>query len=568
MPNDSGDDGPEHLPGLEPDDPEHLPGLEPEEAEPETEPEPESEASPDSGTPDVPRYGPDGLSLDELNEWFANDYVAGQEASRAGRVYEGAPRTVQDWFRLSLLSPIAKSRFRDEILWQRHRSTTPDDREPGDPSDGGWDSPPLEQVYVTLPDGSEVAVEFDREAAAQRVVDGDGNAGEWQPIEVVPDDLMPPPTEDAPAPEPTSQVGAGFGGFKTIVIGGVATAAAGVIAFLALSGGGGGASGPWSVTDPQNDFVPAFADKDAITTPNSAGDVTRLDVAIANGNTTVTVNFAGPAEELMTEGGQELAAALQFIPIGDERWIDILFNEDGSVKISDPPSGSRITATWTAANVLVFEILGVTPASGATVRFATIQRSGFAHSTDEVSLAAGDADSVVATAFVTDDSGGSGGVPDAPVIVSPCSVLDVETVSGAFGPAVRTDGGGDGRRVARCTYEIASEGITLQLLVQRNSAPRNGIFRSFRSVNEDDPETTVEIRSIDWSDEGEVRVNEFGTSRSKAALLAYVHTSDPVGREIYVWITATGPPGDGIALGAVIETFAEILRDAVLEAQP
>ena len=568
MPNDHGDDAPEHLPGIEPDDPEFLPGLEPDEAEPEAEPAPESGASADGGPPDAPRYGPDQLTHHELNEWFANDYFAGMEATRSGRTREGGASDPHDLFQFSVLSAAAKSRFRDEILWQRHRSTTPDDPKPGDPSEGGWDDSPLEQVYVTLPDGSEVAVEFDRTAGVQRIVNADGSAGEWQPIEVVPDDLIAGPTKVAPSTEPNNGAGAGFGGVKTIVIGGAAAAVAGVIAFLALSGGGGGDSGPWSVTDPQNDFVPAFADKDAIANPSAAGDVTGLDVAVADGNTTVTVNFAGPAEGLMTEGGEELAAALQFIPLGDERWIDILFNEDGSVKISDPPSGSRITATWSAANVLVFEILGLTPSSGATVRFATIQRQGFAHSTDEVSLSTGGGDSVVATAFVTDDSGGSGGVPDAPVIVNPCSVLDEELVSETFGPAVRTGGSGDGRRIARCTYEVASEGITLSLLVQRNSAPRNGIFRSFRSVNEDDDEATVAIQSIDWSVEGELRVSEFGTARSKAALLAYVHTSDPVGREIYVWLTATGPAGDGVALGAVIETFAEFLRDAIIEAQP
>jgi hypothetical protein len=430
-----------------------------------------------------------------------------------------------------------------------------------------WRDPSVESE-VTLPDGSKVTVEFDtppgnpdQPPTRQRTIDGDGNVGEWQPIEVVPDDLLPPPTGEAPSTEPTSEAGAGFGGIKMIVIGGAAAAIAGVIAFLALSGGGGGDSGPWSVTDPQGDFAPTFADKEGIANPSAAGDVTRLDVAVADGNTTVTVTFDGPAEGLMTEGGEELAAALQFIPVGDERWIDILFNEDGTVKISDAPSGSRITATWTASNVLVFEILGLTPASGATVRFATIQRDGFAHSTDEVSLATGGAGAVVATAFVTDDSGGSGGVPDAPEIVRACDVIDVELVSAALGPAVLLHASGD-VKTSRCSYEMAS-GMRLDLSVQRRSNPRSDAFRPFRRSNGG----VVEIRSLDWSDEGEVRASEFEESAG-ASLLAFVHTSDPVGREIYVRISTGGAPGQSAALAATIEEFAKLLRDAILEAQP
>jgi hypothetical protein len=189
--------------------------------------------------------------------------------------------------------------------------------------------------------------------------------------------------------------------------------------------------------------------------------------------------------------------------------------------------------------------------------------------TNEGDGAGGSADSPVATASGADSGGdgGSGGTPEAPVIVRPCDVLDVELVSEALGPSVVTDRGGDGRRDSDCEYE-SDGGVTLSLLVKRNSAPRSGVFRSFESVNDAGVGRVVTTRTLDWVDEGEVRVTEVGTSRSKAALLAYVLTTDPLGRDIYVWITATGPPGDGIALGATIETMAELLRDAVLEAQP
>jgi hypothetical protein len=465
---------------------------------------------------------------------------------------------VRGIFVKSLVDPNSQSLETDE---PGGSTEAPDGDAPSDPSASSWPQS-LPSVPVTRPDGSVVHVEFDQAAGRQRTIDSQGNVGQWQDIEPVPDD----PPDDTPTSGPDTKVSSNtIGGFpRRLVLGGgggiLAVATLGLV-FVLSGGGGGGAAGRWSVTDPQNDFMPAFSDKEAIANPSAVGDVTGLDVAVADGNTTVTVTFAGSAEGLMTEGGEELAAALQFIPVGDERWIDILFDEDGSVKISDPPSGSRITATWSASNVLVFEILGVTPASGATVRFATIQRQGFSHSTDEVSLATGGEDAVVATAFVTDDSGGSGGVPDAPVIVRACDVIDVEVVSAAFGSAELIRASGD-LKTSRCNYETATE-IRLDLLVQRRSNPRSDAFRAFRGGYED----AGEIRSIDWGVEGELRVMEDEES-SAAGLLVYVHSSDPVGREIYVRIDANDGPGQGTVLAAAIETFAKLLRAAILEAQP
>ena len=120
----------------------------------------------------------------------------------------------------------------------------------------------------------------------------------------------------------------------------------------------------------------------------------------------------------------------------------------------------------------------------------------------EVSLATGAAGAAVATAFVTDDSGGSGGVPDAPEIVRACDVIDIELVSAALGPAVLLRASGD-VKTSRCIYEMAS-GRRLELSVQRRSNQRSDAFRPFRRSNEG----VVEIRSLDWSGEGEMRASE------------------------------------------------------------
>ena len=184
--------------------------------------------------------------------------------------------------------------------------------------------------------------------------------------------MYPEFADPPPANTPTSVSSSGnwFGMPRMLVLGGggiFAMAMVGIV--LVFGGGGGNGDGTYVATDPLNDFAPTWADKEPIDNPSSAGDVTNLKVVVAGGNTTVTLTFAGAAQDLLVEGGEELSAALQFLPVGEERFIDMLLSEDGSVKISDPPSGARITATWTASNVLVFEITGVTPTKGATVRF-------------------------------------------------------------------------------------------------------------------------------------------------------------------------------------------------------
>jgi hypothetical protein len=335
-----------------------------------------------------------------------------------------------------------------------------------------------------------------------------------------------------------------------------------------FSGGGGGESGPWSVTDPQNDFVPTFADKDGITSPDGAGDVTGLDVAVADGNTTVTVTFAGAAEGLMTEGGQELAAGLQFIPVGDERVIDMLFREDGSVKISDPPSGSGITATWSSPNVLVFEITGVTPASGATVRFHTLQRAGFAHSTDEVSLATGGPDAVVAPVFVRDDSGGDDNAsPPRAVLVDPCDVIDGALAASLVGSGTERVQSGSRDRL-RCVFRAAADGgVELRMEVIRNNASASSLAQWRRDFPD-----VLEVRAVPWSGKGELRIGDAIQDLPRSLLWASVFERPEYDSDVFIIVQAFvfEPPSSisAAALTAGVETIAEMLNDALIGAQP
>jgi hypothetical protein len=334
-----------------------------------------------------------------------------------------------------------------------------------------------------------------------------------------------------------------------------------LVALVTQLGGGGSPSGPWSATDPRDDFVPSFPGGQSIENPSSAGDVTEMLVEVADGNTTVTVTFAGNAQGLMTEGGEELAAALQFIPVGDERFIDMLFNEDGSVKISDPPSGSRISYSWPSSNTLVFEITGLTPAKGATVRFATIQRLGFGHSTDEVLVSTGDEGSTL----VTPEPVNAPPTRTARArVIQPCDVIDPATAASLAGTTTEPSRSGNDRRMS-CDYPGppgASEGTGIRLImgVTRNTA--SGILRTYRSNNDG----AIETRPVAWSNEGEMWIHVNGTAFSKVELLAFVDVPGP--GPVYVTITMFGPAASAASMASSAETISALLNEAVLEAQP
>ena len=342
----------------------------------------------------------------------------------------------------------------------------------------------------------------------------------------------------------------------------ILAAAGGAVALLVailLFGGSSGPSGPWSATDPRNDFEPTFAGVEAIEHPSSAGDVTAMLVEVADGNTTVTVTFAGDAQGLHAEGGEELAAALQFIPVGGERFIDMLFKEYGETKISDPPAGASIRSTWTAPNTLVFEITGLTPAKGATVRFATIQRLRSGHSTDEVLVSTGDEGSSLVTSEPVNAP--STRAP-APLVIQPCDVIDSALAASLAGITTEPIQSGDDRR-QNCTYPFppgdGATGNSLVMEVVRNSA--GGVLEAYRNNNDGANET----RSIVWSDEGEMWIRA-GDDGSRVAMLAYVDI--PGSRRVYVTVTIHGTAASASSMASAAETISALLNEAVLEAQP
>ncbi len=182
-----------------------------------------------------------------------------------------------------------------------------------------------------------------------------------------------------------------------------------------------------------------------------------------------------------------------------------------------------------------------------------------------------------------DTSGATDGSPgDAPtssttsrsVVIQPCEVIDQALAASLIGTASPPELRGDDRSKS-CSYDVpASAGDdSLSMFVTRNTAPMSGVFKGWRSVNgvtAGNRDVPIEIRTVPWTEDpegGELRIRVFGTSRATVSLLAFVITSSTQGR-VYVIVNATGAHTAGAAMATSVETIAEMLRDAVLAAQP
>ncbi len=220
-----------------------------------------------------------------------------------------------------------------------------------------------------------------------------------------PSEPAPGEAVESPQKEPVEVSSSAIFGFpRRIVIGGgggiLAMAMVGVVVVF----GGGGDDGPTSgggetggggssverfaVADGTGDLVRTWDDFDPIESPNAAADVTEMQVEVdAGGNRTrITLSFAGDARSLTGIAGEELEADILIRPPDDGQIHNILLREDGSSKLSDPPSGMGVTSGWTDGGTLVFDVTGYAAPNGATVSLRTIQEYRGTFSSDELEL--------------------------------------------------------------------------------------------------------------------------------------------------------------------------------------
>lgn len=143
-------------------------------------------------------------------------------------------------------------------------------------------------------------------------------------------------------------------------------------------------SGSWSAIDTEDDFEATWDDFDAIEDPNTAGDITGMDVGVEDDTTTVSIQFRGAAQSINGTPGESLDADV-LITLPDGRIVNVIWGAD-RCKISEPPQGWSVECVWVTTGELQFRIKGFEAEPGTKFSFGTIQGFGGAFSSDTVEL--------------------------------------------------------------------------------------------------------------------------------------------------------------------------------------
>jgi len=139
------------------------------------------------------------------------------------------------------------------------------------------------------------------------------------------------------------------------------------------------ASGEWEVFDSDDDWlqfsgfdeiVPDRTDGEYIAGDGmDAADLTRMGVSSSSEGTSVTLGFAGDAQDVQANRG-ELTGNFVIVLSDGERW-EVIFQDDGSVKIVSAKPGMSVTFEWLTPQQMLFRLTGITVDPGSTLE-ATI----------------------------------------------------------------------------------------------------------------------------------------------------------------------------------------------------
>ena len=156
----------------------------------------------------------------------------------------------------------------------------------------------------------------------------------------------------------------------------------------------------------------------------------------------------------------------------------------------------------------------------------------------------------------------SEGIPDAPVVLNPCDLLDDAFVQGASGTpwaGVGSEVSGGNRQI--CEYypppadESGQESVYIQMEATLNSNS-DDFFIDFQ-----DRYPTL-LKSLEWGRGGNAEVRQ---SEGFVTLWGHVIADDPLGRDLFVWIAIGNI--DAAAGTAAAEEIGTTLRDELLANQ-
>lgn len=161
----------------------------------------------------------------------------------------------------------------------------------------------------------------------------------------------------------------------------------------------------------------------------------------------------------------------------------------------------------------------------------------------------------------------SGSVPVA-VLVHPCDVIDQALAASLTSTgSVRFHETGTRTRQACGFRPDADGGVELTMEVWLNNASGSSLS-NWQSQHDD----ALEIQDVAWSSEGELRLGTTTRDFPRTKLWARVLTRPEVRSDVFIIVSATvfKPPSSvsQASLTAGVETIAEMLNDAILEAQP
>ena len=119
-----------------------------------------------------------------------------------------------------------------------------------------------------------------------------------------------------------------------------------------------------------------------------------------------------------------------------------------------------------------------------------------------------------------------------------------------------------------CGFRPAADGgVELTMEVWINNASTSS-FSEWKRGRED----ALKVQSVPWSDKGELRIGTTTRDLPRVNLWAAVLSRPEFDVDVYIIVSATAflPPSatSNAALTTGVETIGEMLKDAILEAQP
>jgi|GEM_PF-2851883 len=132
----------------------------------------------------------------------------------------------------------------------------------------------------------------------------------------------------------------------------------------------------WSTDDPLGDYE-QWSDFDVIDRTRERGgvnagefqdaaDLSGISVSVAGDSTLVTVSHAGDAQSFQAESEGDFSESVVLVLSDGTRW-EVIFHDDGSVKIVSAPPGVSVTKEWITPQQVLFTLSGITVDAGSTI---------------------------------------------------------------------------------------------------------------------------------------------------------------------------------------------------------